>query len=396
MEVLKKIREYICSKENVMLAQEDIKEIYGKNFVEKIVEEEINHLCGFFDNDKSYTVPYNDFVLLSRIFDILKLNYREMGQVLAFVLNQNAKLIEGLSEEQLISQTFLANNEPIEDEKVREEVIEKFKISPSIIRKYINEDGSFNPIETNEIDIAYLKNLIFIMSKKQIETILFFCKKEYDERHKQEFVIRPKIVIEEEKDKTNPKEVKILRKKLLNYLDNSGKLIKILNEGEILDVFSILEKLKFHELEEWKKEIIKQNQKLINIKAEDERLEEEAILLEKLSEIRLECLNEHELLTYDYAMQILFDKNFAYPVIKDDIRAQINDIDELLHEILNLKEETEDADESLIQLAKWTYEKSKNDLIELMSLSFHELYEILNNYALIEKPFKLERKIDEN
>lgn len=396
MEVLKKIQEYICSKENVMLAQEDLKEIYGKNFVEKIVEEEVNYLCSFFDEEKSYEVPYNDFVLLSRIFDILKLNYREMGQVLAFVLNQNAKLIESLSDEQLISQTFLANGEPINDEKQRDSVIERFKISPNIIRKYINEDSLFNPLETNEIDIAYLKTLIFVMSKKQIETILFFCNKEYDERHKPEFVVKPKIVVEDNKEPKNNKEIKLLERKLLSYIDNSGNLTKILTDEELEEVFSILEKLMLNDLEKRKQEIIKQNQKLIDIKAEDKRLEEEAILLEKLSEIRLECLNEHELLTYDYAIQILNDKNFAYPVIQEDIRTQINDINEILNEILILKEETEDIDESLIQLVKWSYEKSKNDLIELMSLNFHELYEILNNYALIEKPFKLERKIDEN
>lgn len=396
MEVLKKIQEYICSKENVMLAQEDLKEIYGKNFVEKIVEEEVNYLCSFFDEDKSYEVPYNDFVLLSRIFDILKLNYREMGQVLAFVLNQNAKLIESLSDEQLISQTFLANGEPINDEKQRDSVIERFKISPNIIRKYINEDGSFNPLETNEIDIAYLKTLIFVLSNKQIDTILFFCNKEYDERHKSEFVVKPKIVVEDNKEPKNYKEIKLLERKLLSYIDNSGNLTKILTDEELEEVFSILEKLMLNDLEKRKQEILKQNQKLIDIKAEDKRLEEEAILLEKLSEIRLECLNEHELLTYDYAIQILNDKNFAYPVIQEDIRTQIDDINEILNEILSLKEETEDIDESLIQLVKWSYEKSKNDLIELMSLSFHELYEILNNYALIEKPFKLERKIDEN
>ena len=56
MKVLKKIQEYICGKENLMLAREDLKEIYGKNFVEDIVEKETKYLCSFFDDNKKVKV----------------------------------------------------------------------------------------------------------------------------------------------------------------------------------------------------------------------------------------------------------------------------------------------------------------------------------------------------
>lgn len=395
MQALEKIKEYICSKENKMLAREDLKEIYGSDFVERILDNEMNHLCSFFEEDKEYEVPFNDFVLLSRIFYNTKLNYREMGSVISFVLNKNAKLIESLDKNKLVSYTFTANGNPLNSEEEKQRVIEKFAIAPSIIRNYINEDGHFIPVDANEIDKQILKDLIFVLSDKQIETILFFCKKEYDELHKPEFIIKP-VVINKEEDRINLKEAKILRKKLSSYIDDSGKLIKYLTEEDIIEVFRILENLKVENLENIKLEMNKQNAKLLKIRKEDERLQKEGEFLEKFEEIKLECLKEHELLSYDYAKQILVNKDFLYPAIQEDIQIQINDIDSILNEILNAKEEIQETDESLKQIANWSYTKTKNDLIELMSLSFFELYEILNNYALIEEPYKLERKKKEN
>ena len=173
-------------------------------------------------------------------------------------------------------------------------------------------------------------------------------------------------------------------------------LIKYLTEEDIVEVFRILENLKAENLENIKLEINKQNEKLLKIKKEDERLQEEGEFLEKFEEIKLECLKEHELLSYDYAKQILVNKDFIYPAIQEDIQIQIDDIDSILNEILKAKEEINEADEPLKQIANWSYTKTKSDLIELMSLSFFELYEILNNYALIEEPYKLERKKKEN
>ena len=395
MQVLEKVREYICSKENKMLAREDLKEIYGSDFVEEILDKETNYLCSFFDEEKDYEVPFNDFVLLSRIFYNTKLNYREMGSVLSFVLNKNAKLIEHLDKDKLVSYTFTANGNPLNSEEEKQRVIKKFAIAPSIIRNYIDEDGHFIPVDVNEIDKQILKDLIFVLSDKQIETILFFCKKKYDELHKPEFIIKP-VVINKEEDKINLKEAKILRKKLSSYIDDSGKLIKYLTEEDIIEVFRILENLKAENLENIKLEINKQNEKLLKIKKEDERLQEEGEFLEKFEEIKLECLKEHELLSYDYAKQILVNKDFIYPAIQEDIQIQIDDIDSILNEILKAKEEINEADEPLKQIANWSYTKTKSDLIELMSLSFFELYEILNNYALIEEPYKLERKKKEN
>ncbi len=385
MKSLEIIKDYICSKENIMLTRQDIQEIYGKEFVENILEEETRHLCDFFEEGKEYKVPFNDFVLLSMIFNRTKMNYRDMSSALAFVLNKNAKLIESLSEEKLVSYTFLANGMPINNEEEKEMVIQKFKIAPSIIRKYINEEGKFLPVNIEEIDKEQLNNLIFILSEEQINMILFFCQKEYDKQNKSKFIIKEMILNEKNEEQLNLKEARKLRKELSNFIDNRNKLIRYLNEEELNELFNILELLKVDDLDNLKISIINQNNKLLRIKDEKENLQKEAELLEKFEEIKLECLNEHELLSYDYAMQILRSNNFRYIRIKEDIEVQINDINTILNEIITLKDKS-DLD----------YEKNKANLIDLMSLSFYELYEILDNYHLIENSYTLERKKEEN
>lgn len=145
MEVLQRIQEYVAGEEIQNETRNRLKIIHGYNFTEVMVKEETDAVTQYFKKD-DYQTLFVDFELLLSVFEDLKLNYRESAKVLAFVLNQNAKFITGLSDGELSSYAFVSRFDAFFDINNVRKYQNLLKEYPTTIRKYISENGEILPV----------------------------------------------------------------------------------------------------------------------------------------------------------------------------------------------------------------------------------------------------------
>lgn len=412
MKVFERIQEYLTGEEIQKETRARLKYVYGDEFHEGLVKEETDTVARYFKKD-GYETPFVDFELLVDIFADLKLSYHESAQVLAFILNENAKLIESFSEDKLNAYVFAIHLGPLYSMQSIRNYKEKLSEYPSVIRKYIDKTGAFLPVDVTDSDKNTLKNIAFSLYDNQIDNILFFCKKKFEKSPRintpKSIDNSPQIKIETmdnspKKKETNSsqltsKQLKKLYKEITKYLNADWKPCKYLSDEEIASLKMILDKVYMNLSKEEKDAkiaaiielVYKSNHKFIKNK----EIEEESKYLEKLDEIRFETFKncEYEQITYDIALNIARTKDFAYPQIQADIIEQLTCIDECLEEIFNAKEKYEDLAGSSQQAEAYqNYLTIKFDNASLIKLCFSELYDILNNYSLIDDSFKRGRK----
>lgn len=328
----------------------------------------------------------------------MKLSYHESAQVLAFILNENAKLIESFSEDKLNAYVFAVHMGPLYSMQSIRDYKEKLSEYPSVIRKYIDEKGAFLPINITASDRDALKNIAFNLYDNQIDNILFFCQKKFEKspRLNSSEVMDNSPKKKEINSSITPRELKKHYKEITKYLNADWKPYKYLSDEEIEKLKILLEKVYTHLTEEEKDFKIATIIELIyRSNLELRKNKEDGKHLEKLTEIRTEIFKdcEYEQITYDVALNIARTKDFAYPQIQTDIITQVTCIDESLEEILKAKESYENLAGSDAQAEAYqNYLTTKFDNVALIKLCFSELYDILNNYSLIEDSFTRGRK----
>lgn len=374
MEVLQRIQEYVAGEEIQNETRNRLKLIHGDNFTEDMVKVETDAVTQYFKKDV-YQTLFVDFELLLSVFEDLKLNYRESAKVLAFVLNQNAKFITGLSDGELSSYAFVSRFDAFFDINNVRKYQNLLKEYPTTIRKYISENGEILPVMVTLADKECLKNMYFNLSDSQIDNILFFCQKKYEKKVKTNIVsisetVDDKVIV---LPKTTSKDLKKLYKDLSEYLNAEWKPFKYLASEEINDLKDILEKVYINLSEEEKNSKINAILKLVakanhNFSVENE-LENKIIHQEKIEQLKSLVFKEYECITYDIALNIIRRKDFSFPLIQNDLKERIDCIDALLEEMLLL-------DESNAAL--------REENMILINIYFSELYDILNNYSLIE------------
>ena len=398
MNAFEKIQEYLTGKEIQEETRTRLKHVYGDEFHEGLVKEETDVVARYFKKD-GYETPFIDFELLVDICRDLNLSYHETAQVLAFILNENAKLIETFSEDKLNAYVFSLHLGPLYSMQSIRECKGKLSEYPSIIRKYIDKTGTFLPVDVTISDKDTLKNIAFSLYDNQIDTILFFCQKKFEKMSKHSSTSMVKGSSKNREDKKpeiTSRELKKLYKELAEYLNADWKPYKYLSEEEIEIVKRALEKVYMHFPEEEKNskiEAIIDSIYTLNLKLS--KNEEESKRLENLSKIRTEIFKDckYDQITYDIAFNIARTKDFPYPQIQNDIINQLSCIDEALEEILNAKEKYELLAGSNEQTEAYqNYIEIKFNNTTLIKLCFSELYDILNNYSLIENSFGKSRK----
>lgn len=397
---LKEIRDYINGKEFRNYAKTYLIFEYGETYNSKILEDRINIYLSYFNNE-DYTIPYLGYQdSLISIFKEVKLNYRQKGLVLAYTLNKNAKLLENSSYKDM--QTFaLGWYEDCNNDKCTiDDLIRLFQFAPKIIRRYIDENGDFKPIIVLEGDKDLLTKMPFILNAEQIENILYFNQRKYEE------LIKHRIENDSDNSKTQEiKEVKQSDYKILNpiyktlklYLNEKGNVLETISDEDCDDLLALIKELN------WSKERINQIQIQVNrLKRlhEEERKQE---YLKKFEELKEEIFTEEESKTYNLLVSLIQDKYFS-PLFEESVVNIINNINEVLRDILNAKIQYEALIEEskykgvLINVDEETqkYEMLKQEDMALMKLYFIELNEISNGCAFPEHSFGRGRKKNEN
>lgn len=374
MEVLQRIQEYIAGEEIQNETRNRLKLIHGDNFTEDMVKEETDAVTQYFKKD-DYQTLFVDFELLLSVFEDLKLNYRESAKVLAFILNENAKFIKGLNDRELYSYAFVSRIDAFFDVNNVRKYQNLLKEYPTMIRKYISDNGDILPVMVTSTDKENLKNMYFNLSDSQIDNILFFCQKKYEKSSKNNAISTSERVDDKviALSKMTSKDLKKLYKELSKYLNAEWKPFKYLAPEEIAELKAILEKVYVTLSEEEKNSKINAILKLVakanhNFSVENE-LENKIKHQEEIEQLKSLVFKEHECITYDIALNIIRRKDFSFPLIQNDLKERIDCIDALLEELLLLDESNAAVrEENMI----------------LINIYFSELYDILNNYSLIE------------
>lgn len=397
---LKEIRDYVDGKEFRNFAKIYLMREYGENYNYKILEDRIKLYLDFF-SDEEYTIPYLEYQnSLISIFKKIKLNYRQKGLILAYTLNKNAKLLENSSYKDL--QTFaLGLYEDCNNEKCTiDNLIRLFQFAPKIIRRYIDENGDFKPLIVLEGDKDLLTKMPFILNEEQIENILYFNQRKYED------LVKHRIENSSDQSKTEEiKEVKQSDYKLQNpiyktlklYLDEKGNVLETISDTDCDDLIALIKELN------WDKERINQIQIQVNRIKKAHEEERKQDYLKKFEELKEEIFTEEDSKIYNLLVSLIQNKYFS-PLFEENVANIINNINEALKDILNAKIKYDALIEAgkykdvLINVDEETqkYEMLKKEDIAIMELYFDELREISNECALSEYSFGRGRKKNEN
>lgn len=319
----------------------------------------LNNLKNHFSDEEP-----NSLFLLFPTLDILtsvfKFSYSEQAVLTAYVLSRNLTYLSDLTEEKIKSGIdSIKGYYPVTNSD--EELTIKMKQSRDIISCYINEQGEILAVNISEIDVAALKSTIFLLSEAQISNLLFFCKKKYDKCQKSNILQKHEVTLEKTAMAKTMKRSYINIKK---YLDNDGKVKRILTNEEITELVSMLKSLGYKE--EFIARVLKESSMLNNEAALKEKTE-------KLEHVKMHIFTEKERSMYLEALLILEDSNKIYVSMQKQIQKHLEDINSFLNGYSDVSDE------------------EKMELEELIHLAFGELNEIIENVHLIENGIKLSR-----
>lgn len=399
---LEEIRNYINGSEFRRFATKYLFKEYGENYTSKILEDRISIYLRFFSDEADYNIPYLGYnSSMISFFHALKLNYRQKGLVLAYTLNKNAKLIENSSYKDLKS-FALAHYEDCFNEKCTiDDLVRLFQFAPKIIRRYIDEKGDFKPLMVLDGDKDLLKKTPFLLTDEQIENILYFNKRKYDELISQQLqnptIVASKHSKVKEENPVDYKSLNPLYKNLKLYLDEKGNVLDTISDEECDDLLGLVENLN------WSKKRIKEIHIQVNKLKKLHEEEREQEYLKKLEELKDEIFTEEESKTYELFVSLVQEKYFS-SLFEKSVIDIIRNIDETLKEILKSKIKFDSLMEDykykgiLINVNEEIkkYENLKEEDIELIKLYFAELNEISNECSLSEITFIRGRKKKEN
>ena len=394
------IRNYINGKEFRRYANIYLMREYGNNYNYKILEDRIQIYLNYF-SDEDYTIPFLGFQdALISIFKKCKLNYRQKGLVLAYTLNKNAKLLENSSYKDM--RTFAQGHYKDYDVEncTLDDLIRLFQFAPKIIRRYIDESGNFKPIIVLEGDKELLTKMPFILNEEQIENILYFNKRAYEEliknRIKNNSDNSKKSEIKESKE-LDYKELNPIYKTLSLYLDEKGNVLETISDTDCADLIALVKELN------WSKERINQIQIQVDRIKKVHEKESKQEYLDRFEDLKEDIFTEEESETYNLFVSLI-QNNYFSPLFRGNVLNIINSINEVLRDILNAKMQYDALIEEskykgiLINIDEETqkYETQKKEDIALMKLYFIELNEISNACALSNYSFGRGRKKNEN